>query len=80
MENKTVKLTNSKQEVKPLDVTIVITNNKATTDVTVQLWKPKGQCLYQYTFLMLPNVPLETYVQTTFGMYNALCKDETENA
>lgn len=83
MNSKTVKMANSQtQNVKSLNVQIDIITSDTFANVLVCLKSPEnGQELYHETFKMLPNVPLETYVQYTFGMYNAsICKNEDENA
>lgn len=81
--SKSLKMANSQQQnVKPLDVSINICNYADKVECVVSLYNPeKSAKLHEETFKLLPNVPLETYVQYTFGMYNALiCKNENENA
>lgn len=79
--NKSVKMADSQQNVKTLDVTIRITS-ETSTNVDVKLINPQTrEVVYSEIFKMLPNVPLESYVQYTFGMYNAsICKNEGDNS
>lgn len=81
--NKSVKMANSQsQNVKPLDVSIKICNYADKVECVVSLYQPENSSkLHEETFKLLPNVPIESYVQYAFGMYNAtICKNENENS
>lgn len=76
--SKTVKMTEN-QSSKVLDVNLSIRTINVTPSVHVEL-SDGLKIVYDDDFKLLPNVPLESYVQYTFGAYNAsIHQNETEN-
>lgn len=78
--NKQIKMAENQQTAKELDIRIEINviNLKAPA-VTVYL-SDGAIFVHQETFALLPNVPLESYVQYTFGVYNAsIHQNQKEN-
>lgn len=77
--SKQIKMTEN-QSAKVLDVILSIRTINVTPSVHVEL-SDGLKIVYDDDFKMLPNVPLESYVQYTFGEYNAtICKNQSENA
>lgn len=71
----------STSRVECLDVTLRIKTLEKSTKVEVNIVDPSSrEVFHSEDFKMLPNVPLESYIQYTFGCYNAICKDKTENS
>lgn len=71
--------TPSTSQVKKLDIEIQIHSDTDDPHLHVYL-VDNHNYLFSRDFPLLPSVPLESYVQYTFGAYNAsLHQNETEN-
>lgn len=72
--------TPSTSQVKKLDVDIKIKSVDCDKPFVIVKLSDGELFLHTETFPLLPNVPIESYVQYTFGAYNAaIHSDEKEN-
>lgn len=81
MENKVKQMPQAQQtSAKKLDVEIQIKSVDCDKPFVLVKLSDGVIFLHSESFPLLPNVPLESYVQYTFASYNAsLCQNQTEN-